>query len=873
MPIPEPKQNEEKDEYIARCLSFLSEEDTTGDQAKAICFGKWEDAQEALMETHEEDAKEKSSEAQSLNDQMDRVRKAWRDHVGPPSVQTEEAGGYIKEIFEDRVIVGYESELYSVSYSEGEDGEIEFGEPAKVEIEYRPVKESRRQEYFDSIITPRFAEAEDKADFEGREWDVTIIGAQEEDDVLEMDEHQYVRSKNGRLYDVDALKESVELWEGVKVYDNHLTDEEFAKRQGMRSVAGEWIGSIVDPEWHGGKLPKLTGTLKVVEESVAKKLKAAWDQDVLDTIGLSIDTLTSGKEAFIEGKSIPIVEGFRKIISVDLVAEPAAGGGFNRLIAAITDQEVDMTEEELKKLIAEMVPNAVAEALAATESEELEEEEETVTEGEPEEESPEVEAEEVEESEPEKTEEQSKMEERLNVMECRIMLRDKLDEAKLPDKHRRVAETAFAGRVFEEEELDRVIDRLKEAQSAEDESGRVTENGGGGDLTPTMDGLEKAEMALLDLIGGSQMVRKIEHAEEDWVQERIPEAYNSWVNAGKPNYRERRLSDWLYNVWGGNPLGERAREGVTTSSVSTIVKNTVNLLLAADYSERRRWFEDVAAVEEVDTIDDVTLGRVYGVDTLDVVDEGNAYTEMDWEDEEETGAFVKKGNYISVTLETMLKDKLNKVRSIPRRLSDAWYNTQSALVSGVFTVNSNTGPVMSTGNELFNSTALGSDGHANLATSALSYTTWDAAVTAMMKQTDQTSGGGQKLLIQPRYVLVPVDLRATALQIRNSEYIPASMDNDINPHYQGFDVVVVPEWTDSNNWAAVADPARYPAIYLIYLRGLRTPEIFEASDENSGAMFTNDSLRFKVRLMTFRDSSTYDCAPVADWRPCYKSNV
>jgi len=38
-------------------------------------------------------------------------------------------------------------------------------------------------------------------------------------------------------------------------------------------------------------------------------------------------------------------------------------------------------------------------------------------------------------------------------------------------------------------------------------------------------------------------------------------------------------------------------------------------------------------------------------------------------------------------------------------------------------------------------------------------------------------------------------------------------------------------------------------------------------------MFTNDTLRFKVRMLTFRYSSTYDCAPVADWRPLHKSNV
>jgi len=41
----------------------------------------------------------------------------------------------------------------------------------------------------------------------------------------------------------------------------------------------------------------------------------------------------------------------------------------------------------------------------------------------------------------------------------------------------------------------------------------------------------------------------------------------------------------------------------------------------------------------------------------------------------------------------------------------------------------------------------------------------------------------------------------------------------------------------------------------------------------AGAMFTNDTIRYKVRMYGQRFSSTYDCAPVADFRPLHKSNV
>jgi hypothetical protein len=260
---------------------------------------------------------------------------------------------------------------------------------------------------------------------------------------------------------------------------------------------------------------------------------------------------------------------------------------------------------------------------------------------------------------------------------------------------------------------------------------------------------------------------------------------------------------------------------------------------------------------------------------LDVVSEGGAYTELALADEEETATFVKQGNYIGVTMETLMSDKLNFVRTIPRRLSDTWYNTLSAHVAAVFTTNTATGPILSDSGALFNNTATATPGgHANLLTTALStVSTYAAARTAMRKQTNMPLGAGRKIQIEPRYLLVPEDLETTGLTIRNSQYIPGSANNDINPFYQKFDVVTVPDWTDATDWALVGDPARFPAIWLIFPRGNRTPQLFTADNDVTGAMFTNDTLRFKARLLHYRFSATYSCAPVSDFRPLHKSNV
>ena len=174
---------------------------------------------------------------------------------------------------------------------------------------------------------------------------------------------------------------------------------------------------------------------------------------------------------------------------------------------------------------------------------------------------------------------------------------------------------------------------------------------------------DKLQNEFLRIAMGNTGFRALENTEDSYVQERVPESYGQWVKDGRPNYGVRRISEIMYALLdGGDPWGERMYEASTTSSMSSIVKNTVNIMLAADYAKKQKWYEPIVTIEEVDTIDTATLVRVYGFDSLDVVNEGNAYTEMDWVDQEETATFIKKGNYVGVTLETLLADKLNVIR-------------------------------------------------------------------------------------------------------------------------------------------------------------------------------------------------------------------
>ena len=77
-------------------------------------------------------------------------------------------------------------------------------------------------------------------------------------------------------------------------------------------------------------------------------------------------------------------------------------------------------------------------------------------------------------------------------------------------------------------------------------------------------------------------------------------------------------------------------------------------------------------------------------------------------------------------------------------------------------------------------------------------------------------------------------------------------------------VCVVDLWTDTNNWAAMADPMLHPTIGVAYRFG-RVPEVFVVTNPLAGLMFTNDTMPIKVRYFL--------AVGAVDWRGIYKQNV
>jgi hypothetical protein len=126
-------------------------------------------------------------------------------------------------------------------------------------------------------------------------------------------------------------------------------------------------------------------------------------------------------------------------------------------------------------------------------------------------------------------------------------------------------------------------------------------------------------------------------------------------------------------------------------------------------------------------------------------------------------------------------------------------------------------------------------------------------------------GTGKYMALNPRFCLVPRALQLTAKKIFYPDLAYESGYNYQNQQQAPRDTVItVPEWTDSTDWAAVADPTIVPGICLGERFGL-IPEIFIAGDDLSPAVFMNDESRIKVRHFV--------AVGVADFRPLHKENV
>ncbi len=562
-------------------------------------------------------------------------------------------------------------------------------------------------------------------------------------------------------------------------------------------------GVVYDPQWDEGR-QGIRLRLKPLGPAAAllRALGSAMLQEaVRPQVGFSADLLFTAR-----GRQ---VERIVRVLSVDCVVQPARGGAFLR---ALNRQSADSFFNPISTCggnpMNEPNQNPLADAAGTAAP-----------------------------SEPSAAAVQGEL--------CRLLLEQSLAAAHLPQPAAERIRRQFSGRTFEPSELQRAIEDTRQMLS-DLTAGQWVK--GPARIEAAFSPEDQLNAAVHDLLGIPK-----------------PAALSGLKAARLSGIRELyTLLTGDYDFYGGY-YPERVSLS-TSATLPGLLKDALNKMVVMGWEELGRsgyrWWEAVVSVEHFSNLHPITGVLVGEVSVLPGVAEGAAYGELAIRDSAEVGEWGKYGGYVALTLEMFERDETHKLRQYPRKLASAALRRISALVGSVFTANSGVGPQMADGNAVFHAAA-----HRNLGTAALSADAWEAASKAIYEQPMLIADGGTapKLALDARYLIVPRSLRLTAMRILYPAFErEANIFSENLQRGEMGDVITCPEFNDPDDWAAVADPKLAPGIILGERFGL-LPEIFIADRETSGALFTHDEIRMKVRHWV----SVF----VADYRPLYKANV
>ena len=632
---------------------------------------------------------------------------------------------------------------------------------------------------------------------------------------------------NGWEFTPEALRASLALWDGTSCFIDHHWNG-----PSIKDLAGICHSPQWDEDAQGIQVQlKATGPAGSLLTEIGKEILS--DETTSKArIGFSADVVFTA----VQNKVNQII----RVLSLDLVIDPARGGAFKRALNQ-TNYQYSMEVTQMQD------PNVEAIHELPKESSPLQEQIQT-----------DLQAVRTILSEQERIialEKEAEQARKVRAQMCEYLLDSALVSSKLPEPVQVRLRKQFAGKVFEAAELTEAIDDSRKMVS--DITGALVVQGPSR-ISGMFDTRDQLQAATDDLLG----------AERDTNLKGLKTHNLTGI---------RELYMMLtgdYDLHGG--YSPDRIQLATTADFTGLVKNALNKIVVNTWDSLGRagydWWTAIVTQEHFNTINEITGTLVGTVGTLPTVAEGAEYTELAIGDSPEVASFVKYGGYIPLTLELIDRDETRKLKAYPRELAAAGLRKISALVAAIFTANANVGPTMADTGALFNATAVTTaGGHKNLLTTALAAAEWEVVSTAMydqpmlIKQAAGYYGTGPKMAINPKYLLVPRVLQLTAMKI-----LYPSLENYANIYSENLqrgkpgDVITVPEWTDATDWAAVADPAIAPAIYVGERFGIM-PEIFIAGDEKSPAVFMNDEHRLKVRHFL--------ACWVNDFRPLHKSNV
>lgn len=736
------------------------------------------------------------------------------------------AYAFVRDFTDDQVVYEYDGCTWQCSYTlteSGTVGTVTLGEPSKVveqtwyvpaagdSTPVMPATEAAQAERADRI-DGRVLEAKGTDASGGRIFKVRIIAAGD--------------SKNGRRYPAAVLREAVGLYEGAKAYDHHRTDEEL-RTSTINGLVGSYRNVEASDKGLDGDLVLLPGATHTAEALDASLL--AQTAGLPPLVGVSHDAMTVLKPVTSGGRRLMEAVAITKVNSADVVADPAAGGKATRVLAGGTEpintdpageagqstQESQVKPEELLAAFKTLTPEQLAGVglVRAGES--------TIT-------PPVVEP---EKTVPERTAEAG---EPKTSWSAKAMIRGKVDEAGLPVAVVESLTEALPDRIIESD-VDGQIAALKKAMGVIERA----------DLVPTVtaqvtqEARDKKVAALDAFFAGdfSNGYRSFRGAWQDVTGSRVGALDSEDVN--RQVLRE--------SFGGGFASGTRSTESMDSTTWAQVLGDSVTRRLVAEYSNPslQTWRMIVSSIMPVADFRTQRVSRVGGYGTLPTVNQGAPYQPLTSPgDEEATYTLTKKGGTEDVTLEMIANDDVRAISKIPGKLGRAAAQTLYRFVFDLLSGNATC---------TYDSVALFHDGsHGNTDTSAaLSQTTLSAGRRRMIEQT--AYGDTSEVLgLTPKLLIVPPELEELAFQLTTSAVAvpatPAGASDTPNIHQaNGLKSLLVPYFTDANDWFLCASTQDVPTIEVGFYQGRENPELFTQADSNVGSVFNSDVFTWKIR--------------------------
>jgi len=679
-------------------------------------------------------------------------------------------------------------------------------------------------------------------------------------------------SNNGFNYPAEMLKKSVHLFEGVRAFAR--SDKDHVDDTQSSTDVNNIVGWYSNPAFEDNSIVA-EFNISAAATRMKTMIKDAFDRGKKDIIGLSIVALGTGQRIFNEsdGTTYINVESLVRVKSVDTIVNPAAGGEILTMTAAetesINNEESKMLLQKMLKLLEAKFPEHFKKIKDQTNQDEVLtiytealEAQETVK---PDNgtSSPKIAISEAASDMPVNNQQllvESQKElvsfknevaverEEIKKRSCALLLAESLVTSDLPNPIKDNIKSRFEGKIFEKADLDSEFAMQKGVLAKMSESGDVR---GFGENRATV-GLEYRDKVLKGFDGFFM--------DED--VDKVPR-YSSFREAYLEITGDKNFTG---NLREAKNLHLFVSEALNSGSWAELLGDSITRKMIKEYKSPgqdgwRRVISDIVPISDFRSNRRMRMGG-YGL--LPAVGEEGTYQPLTSPtDEEATYSISKRGGLESLTLEMIANDDVGSIRRIPSKLGRAAAITLYRFVFDFILNNAAT---------TYDDVSLFHASHGNLGSTALSAEALRLAKIVMADQAAYNEATNI-LNIVPRLLLIPNELEDTAFRLTKSKNAIAAItppvrqgDNEPNLHASyGLEPMVVPYWTDTNDWALICDPRDCPTVEIGFFQGKQDPSIFVQDQPNVGSMFSSDKITYKIRHI-------YGGAPV-DHRGMFKAVV